>query len=426
MVQHRLALRAVRVDKPIGSDQQASGRQYIGRSLVADEGNVVGERFDSTLVECKAACDVTPACLSFSYGSFSKACYLRDKEVTMQSSAKELRDWDWHFMTYFPVDVNETVPTAVAPALKPWNDSEAVHKHDYIERTLVADEGREIYARLDVTLDECKELCDRIDTCRSLAFGFTQRSCHLKEANVTLADAARVPAYLDFKTYIKELPKAWSFKSAVFAGSWINHGTPMPVTLKTHLGGDRWMFGLVEAPYLKMVKVDITGEHTFEYVATRYDPDYSVVCAAQATFTDACFHSPSCKTLGNGKYRVEELNTPQAWNFKSAEFAGSWINHGTPMPVTLKRHLGGDHWMLGLVEAPYLKIVKVKITGEQTFEYVATRYDPHYDAVCAAQATFTATCFHSKSCVKLGNGKYSVQQFNAGSVQAPSTFGLAE
>jgi len=76
-----------------------------------------------------------------------------------------------------------------------------------------------------------------------------------------------------------------------------------------------------------------------------------------------------------------------------SKFGGSWINYGTPLPVILKRHLGGNEWMLGLVEAPYLKLEKIRVTSETTYEWIATRYDNAYDASCARQATFTLACF---------------------------------
>jgi len=203
LLQHRHSVSSFRLEEPSGDDQQSSGHVYVGRSLVDDEGNNIGERFQVTLDECKAACDSTPACHSFSYASFSMSCYLKDKEVTMQTLAKDLRDWDWHFKTYFPVDASETVPPTIDAPVRPWNNSETVHQHHYVERTLVADEGREIYAMSGATLFECEELCDRTLACRSFAYSLVQKSCHLKDAEVTLADAARIPAYLDFKTFIK-------------------------------------------------------------------------------------------------------------------------------------------------------------------------------------------------------------------------------
>jgi len=178
LLQRQHSLTSFRLQALGGGSQR--GHLYVERSLVDDEGNSVGEHFQTTLEECKVACDITPACHSFSYGSFSEACHLKDKEVTMDSLAKKSRDWDWHYKTYFPLDASH-----------------------YVERTLVADEGREIYATHQVTLAECKELCDRALDCHSFAFSATRQSCYLKDLEVTLTDAARIPAYLDFKTYFK-------------------------------------------------------------------------------------------------------------------------------------------------------------------------------------------------------------------------------
>jgi len=121
----------------------------------------------------------------------------------MDSLAKKQRDWDWHYKTYFPLDASHAVLPTTESLSEPWNHSEVIQRHHYVERTLVADEGREIYATHQATLAECKELCDRALDCHSFAFSATRQSCYLKDLEVTLTDAARIPAYLDFKTYFE-------------------------------------------------------------------------------------------------------------------------------------------------------------------------------------------------------------------------------
>jgi len=190
---HPMHLKHLLVELP-----QADGRLYAKRSLVADEGNGVGEHHGVSLDECGIACDGVPACQSFSYSDYSRACYMKDQEVTMESVPKERRTWDWHLRTYFPIEPNSSVPLP-----PPVNRSDAVPGHSYIERTLVANEGGGIHTEAHVTAAECEKKCDVIGACRSFAYSAEQRMCFLKDAVVTLEDAARVPQYLDYKTYIQ-------------------------------------------------------------------------------------------------------------------------------------------------------------------------------------------------------------------------------
>jgi len=121
------------------------------------------------------------------------------------------------------------------------------------------------------------------------------------------------------------------------------------------------------------------------------------LCCAASPYTDP---DPSGKYYygKNGKTEADmcyERAATQAWTILTPDttFGGPWINFGTPLPVTLKLHQEGDEWMLGLVEGPYLKLVKIRITGETTHEWIATRYDNTYDRACAVQVTFTLECF---------------------------------
>jgi len=174
---------------------QVDERFYAERSLVADEGNGVGTRYSVSLDECKAACDSVPACLSFTYGHFSKACFMKDREVTMESATKGPRAHDWHFKTYFPVEPNSTLLHV--------DESDALPDYTYVERTLVAKEGCGVHTALQVKLAECKRLCGVHEACHSFTYSGVQQSCYLKKRLVAMEDAARVPQYLDYKTYIK-------------------------------------------------------------------------------------------------------------------------------------------------------------------------------------------------------------------------------
>ena len=90
-------------------------------------------------------------------------------------------------------------------------------------------------------------------------------------------------------------------------------------------------------------------------------------------------------------------NAAQAstWKVKMADtkLTGSRVNGGTPLSVTLKLDLGGNEWIVGLVDGGSLKMSKIKITGSTTFDWIGTRYDSSYNSSCGQLATFTVACF---------------------------------
>eukprot|EP00418_Pyrodinium_bahamense_P088279 CAMPEP_0179040150 /NCGR_PEP_ID=MMETSP0796-20121207/15500_1 /TAXON_ID=73915 /ORGANISM="Pyrodinium bahamense, Strain pbaha01" /LENGTH=286 /DNA_ID=CAMNT_0020736489 /DNA_START=1 /DNA_END=861 /DNA_ORIENTATION=+ len=78
------------------------------------------------------------------------------------------------------------------------------------------------------------------------------------------------------------------------------------------------------------------------------------------------------------------------------KLTGKYINHGVPLPVTLKLDLGDNVWIVGLVGGGYLKMVKIRITGSATYTWIATRYDASFAESCSVQATFTEECFKGR------------------------------
>ena len=74
--------------------------------------------------------------------------------------------------------------------------------------------------------------------------------------------------------------------------------------------------------------------------------------------------------------------------------SGPWINEGTPIPATIAFKLPReDAWIVGANEGGYLKMVKLKVTGSKTFEWIATKHnrDGNYDESCLAE--FSESCF---------------------------------
>jgi len=83
------------------------------------------------------------------------------------------------------------------------------------------------------------------------------------------------------------------------------------------------------------------------------------------------------------------------WNVVSPDttLTGSKVNSGTPLPVTVKLHLGSNEWILGLIDGQYLKMVKIKITGSTTYDWRQTKYDSSYAQCCTSAQSFSEMCF---------------------------------
>ena len=75
-------------------------------------------------------------------------------------------------------------------------------------------------------------------------------------------------------------------------------------------------------------------------------------------------------------------------------FSGSFINHGTPVPATIAFKLANnDEWIVGVKEGNYLKMVKLRVTGANTYDWISTKYrrDGSYDEACVT--SFSESCF---------------------------------
>ena len=85
-------------------------------------------------------------------------------------------------------------------------------------------------------------------------------------------------------------------------GSYITGGSK-PVTHVLNLGNNIWIVGVIDSPHLKMIKIEITGENTYNYVATRYTTGTATTsaCSNPSTFSEACFIGTESS---NGTYVV--------------------------------------------------------------------------------------------------------------------------
>ena len=100
----------------------------------------------------------------------------------------------------------------------------------------------------------------------------------------------------------------------------------------------------------------------------------------------------------------------EGWNVKldgSTKLSGSWINGGNPVPATIAYHVQGNVFIIGAVRGSHLKMVKIEVTGETTFDWIDAKYhDPSVTSSCTDQETFSESCFHGKSVSK---GNYNVK-----------------
>ena len=96
-------------------------------------------------------------------------------------------------------------------------------------------------------------------------------------------------------------------------GPYITGGSK-PVTHVLNLGNNIWIVGVIDGPYLKMIKIEITGENTYNYVATKYDSGVASACSNPSTFSEACFIGTESS---NGTY-VVNLVTAANVSFKGS------------------------------------------------------------------------------------------------------------
>ena len=55
-------------------------------------------------------------------------------------------------------------------------------------------------------------------------------------------------------------------------------------------------------------------------------------------------------------------------------------------------------FIVAAVHGPFLKMVKIKVSGETTFDWIEAKYHrPSSDSTCKSQLTFDLACFHGTS-----------------------------
>ena len=69
------------------------------------------------------------------------------------------------------------------------------------------------------------------------------------------------------------------------------------------------------------------------------------------------------------------------------------ISPPCPKYATSALYLGDDIWILALKDQTYLKMVKIKVTGETTYEWIEAKYNREGDYDPDCETTFQESCF---------------------------------
>ena len=80
------------------------------------------------------------------------------------------------------------------------------------------------------------------------------------------------------------------------------------------------------------------------------------------------------------------------------KLSGVSINNGVPIPATIAYTLGGNFFIVAGIEEPYLKMIKIFVTGETSFDWIEAKYStPASDSNCRSQSSFTEACYQGTS-----------------------------
>ena len=74
------------------------------------------------------------------------------------------------------------------------------------------------------------------------------------------------------------------------------------------------------------------------------------------------------------------------------KFSGSNIG-GSPVPATIALQLVDNQWIVGVVNGNFMKMVKLHVTGANTFEWIATKYNRNGDYQDCCVDAFSESCF---------------------------------
>ena len=80
------------------------------------------------------------------------------------------------------------------------------------------------------------------------------------------------------------------------------------------------------------------------------------------------------------------------------KLSGVSINNGVPIPATIAYTLEGNFFIVAGIEEPYLKMIKIFVTGETSFNWIEAKYStPASGSNCRSQSSFTEACYQGTS-----------------------------
>ena len=89
------------------------------------------------------------------------------------------------------------------------------------------------------------------------------------------------------------------------------------------------------------------------------------------------------------------------------KLSGRSINHDVPIPATIAYSLGRNVFLVAGIEEPFLKMVKIFVTGKTSFNWMEAKYSqPSSNSSCMHPSTFTKECYHGNS---MNESAYNVQ-----------------
>jgi len=123
------------------------------------------------------------------------------------------------------------------------------------------------------------------------------------------------------------------------------------------------------------------------------------------------FHYPNpIGKITGSTYRETTCIQKEDWDVKldgSTKISGAWINSGIPVPATIAYNVRGNVFIIAEGSTENLKMVKIAVTGETTFDWIGAKYhELAATSSCRDQETFSESCFHGTSVSK---DKYDVQ-----------------
>ena len=84
-----------------------------------------------------------------------------------------------------------------------------------------------------------------------------------------------------------------------------------------------------------------------------------------------------------------------------SKLTGIHVNESFPIATIIAYHVKGNIYIVAAMDDSYLKMVKIRITGETTFDWLTAKYNrPSYSSMCTKQITFYEECFYGTSMPK--------------------------